>query len=95
MREGISLRRDHYCTTAAAVHSPLLHTRNYSYSHGEILFDCIANPEAAGWELGRVEESAAWTPYPGGAPANVACALAKLGVPASFVGAVGRDEEGD
>ncbi|CAM9795262.1 unnamed protein product, partial [Ectocarpus sp. 12 AP-2014] len=31
--------------------------------HGEILFDCIANPEAAGWELGRVEESAAWTPY--------------------------------
>ncbi|CAN0245116.1 unnamed protein product, partial [Ectocarpus sp. 8 AP-2014] len=63
--------------------------------HGEILFDCIANPEAAGWELGRVEESAAWTPYPGGAPANVACALAKLGVPASFVGAVGRDEEGD
>eukprot|EP00752_Nemacystus_decipiens_P001565 g1528.t1 len=63
--------------------------------HGEVLFDCIANPEAAGWDLGRVEESAAWTAYPGGAPANVACALAKLGTRASFVGAVGQDEEGD
>eukprot|EP00903_Cladosiphon_okamuranus_P016539 g15257.t1 len=63
--------------------------------HGEVLFDCIANPEAAGWDLARVEESGAWTAYPGGAPANVACALAKLGVPASFVGAVGRDKEGD
>lgn len=40
-------------------------------------------------------ENAAWTPYPGGAPANVACALAKLGVPAIFVGAVGRDKEGE
>ncbi|CAM9292121.1 unnamed protein product [Pylaiella littoralis] len=63
--------------------------------HGEILFDCIANPEAAGWGLKEVEESAAWKAYPGGAPANVACALAKLGVPASFVGAVGRDKEGE
>ena len=29
-----------------------------------------------------------WTGFPGGAPANVACALAKLGTPAAFVGAV-------
>lgn len=64
-------------------------------SHGEVLFDCIANPDAAGWDLARVEGSGAWTAYPGGAPANVACALAKLGVPASFVGAVGRDKEGE
>lgn len=64
-------------------------------SHGEVLFDCIAKPEAAGWDLARVVDSAAWTAYPGGAPANVACALVKLGVPASFVGAVGRDSEGE
>ena len=31
-----------------------------------------------------------WTGFPGGAPANVACALAKLGTPAAFVGAVVR-----
>lgn len=60
-----------------------------------MLFDCIAKPDAAGWDLARVVDSAAWTAYPGGAPANVACALVKLGVPASFVGAVGRDSEGE
>lgn len=34
------------------------------------------------------------TPYPGGAPANVACALTRLGVPVAFVGAMGEDELG-
>lgn len=33
--------------------------------------------------------------YPGGAPANVACGLVKLGIPAAFMGAVGQDEAGD
>lgn len=66
----------------------------YNKSHGEVLFDCIAKPEAAGWGLEQVVENKAWTPYPGGAPANVACALSKLGVSAVFVGAVGRDNEG-
>lgn len=57
---------------------------------GEILFDLLAD------QLGRsLEEVESWTPYPGGAPANVACALVKLGTPAGFVGCVGSDEAGD
>jgi fructokinase len=57
---------------------------------GEILFDCLA--DQSGRELEQVES---WTPYPGGAPANVACALVKLGTPAGFIGCVGRDKAGD
>ncbi|NDJ23557.1 carbohydrate kinase [Nostoc sp. B(2019)] len=57
---------------------------------GEILFDCLAD------QLGlNLEEVQSWTPYPGGAPANVACALVKLGTPAGFIGAVGEDEPGN
>ncbi|MDJ0674979.1 MAG: carbohydrate kinase [Calothrix sp. MO_167.B42] len=57
---------------------------------GEILFDCLAD------QLGRRLESVeSWTPYPGGAPANVACALTKLGTTAGFIGALGIDEPGN
>ncbi|RCJ39211.1 fructokinase [Nostoc minutum NIES-26] len=57
---------------------------------GEILFDCLAD------QLGlKLEEVKSWTPYPGGAPANVACALVKLGTTAGFIGAVGEDEAGN
>ncbi|KST63825.1 carbohydrate kinase family protein [Mastigocoleus testarum] len=57
---------------------------------GEVLFDCLAD------QLGRkLEEVESWTPYPGGAPANVACALVKLGTSAGFVGAVGKDQAGN
>ncbi|AUT04005.1 carbohydrate kinase [Nostoc sp. CENA543] len=57
---------------------------------GEILFDCLAD------QLGlTLEEVQSWTPYPGGAPANVACALVKLGTPTGFVGCVGEDEPGN
>ena len=57
---------------------------------GEILFDCLAD------QLGRsLEQVESWTPYPGGAPANVACALVKLGTPAAFVGCLGQDKPGD
>lgn len=57
---------------------------------GEILFDCLAD------QLGlKLEEVKSWTPYPGGAPANVACALIKLGTPTAFIGAVGEDEPGN
>jgi fructokinase len=56
---------------------------------GEVLFDCLAD------QMGlKLEEVKSWTPYPGGAPANVACALVKLGTPAGFIGAVGEDEAG-
>ncbi|MFQ4145512.1 carbohydrate kinase [Chlorogloeopsis sp. ULAP02] len=57
---------------------------------GEILFDCLA--DQLGRSLSTVES---WTPYPGGAPANVACALVKLGIPAGFIGCVGEDEPGN
>ncbi|CAM9493428.1 unnamed protein product, partial [Choristocarpus tenellus] len=63
--------------------------------HGELLFDCIALPSAAGWGLEKLVQKKAWHPYPGGAPANVACALSKLGVSAGFLGAVGNDEHGE
>ncbi|WP_414544966.1 carbohydrate kinase family protein [Nostoc sp. CCY0012] len=57
---------------------------------GEILFDCLAD------QLGlKLEEVKSWTPYPGGAPANVACALVKLGTSSGFIGAVGEDEPGN
>ncbi len=57
---------------------------------GEVLFDCLAN------QLGRkLEEVESWTPYPGGAPANVACSLVKLGTSAGFIGAVGSDRAGN
>ena len=57
---------------------------------GEILFDCLAN------QIGcSLEEVKSWTPYPGGAPANVACALVKLGTPSAFIGCVGQDRLGN
>ena len=56
---------------------------------GEILFDCLAD------ELGKsLKTVSSWTSYPGGAPANVACALVKLGTPAAFIGCVGQDSQG-
>ena len=57
---------------------------------GEILLDCLA--DQSGLSLDQVNS---WTAYPGGAPANVACALTKLGTPSSFIGCVGRDGVGD
>src|SRR4028119_591667 len=57
---------------------------------GEILFDCLADKPGV-----SLEEVESWTPYPGGAPANVACALAKLGTATGFIGAVGGDELGN
>ncbi|GBF79342.1 carbohydrate kinase family protein [Aphanothece sacrum] len=57
---------------------------------GEILFDCLAD------QLGKeLIDVTSWTAYPGGAPANVACALIKLGTPAAFIGCIGSDNYGD
>ena len=56
---------------------------------GEILFDCLAD------QLGvPLNEVKTWANYPGGAPANVACGLQKLGVPAAFIGRLGTDTAG-
>jgi fructokinase len=57
---------------------------------GELLFDYLA--DRPGQSLDTVES---WTAYPGGAPANVACALARLGTPAAYFGCVGQDAAGD
>lgn len=56
---------------------------------GELLIDMV--PEPAGVAL---EEVAAFRPAPGGAPANVAAGLARLGNPSRFVGKVGDDAFG-
>ncbi|HEY1771878.1 MAG TPA: carbohydrate kinase [Gammaproteobacteria bacterium] len=50
---------------------------------GEALMDMLAEP------------SGSYRPYAGGAPANVAVALAKLGVDAAFVGMLAEDAFGD
>lgn len=56
---------------------------------GEMLIDFV--PDIAGVSLA---ESQGFVKAPGGAPANVACAISKLGAKASFVGKVGKDEFG-
>ena len=57
---------------------------------GEILFDCLADD--LGQSLNQVKS---WTAYPGGAPANIACALIKLGTSSAFIGCVGQDSLGE
>ena len=57
---------------------------------GEMLWDRLA--DQPGQPLEAVES---WTDYPGGAPANVVCALAKLGTAAGFIGCIGRDPLGE
>jgi fructokinase len=57
---------------------------------GEILYDRIADQPSV-----TIQAVQSWTDYAGGAPANVACALVKLGTPTGFIGAVGQDDRGD
>lgn len=52
-------------------------------SFGEMLIDFV--PDTSGVSLA---ESNAFIKAPGGAPANVACAIAKLGGNAAFIGKV-------
>ncbi|MEO0377159.1 MAG: carbohydrate kinase, partial [Cyanobacteria bacterium P01_A01_bin.17] len=56
---------------------------------GEVLWDCLADQPGQSFT-----EVKSWTPYPGGAPANVACALTKLGTTAGFIGCLGQDSRG-
>ncbi|KAJ4827504.1 hypothetical protein Tsubulata_024619 [Turnera subulata] len=58
-------------------------------SFGEMLIDFV--PDVAGVSLA---ESGGFIKAPGGAPANVACAITKLGGKSAFVGKVGDDEFG-
>jgi fructokinase len=56
---------------------------------GEVLFDLLAQQKGVSSEL-----VSSWTALPGGAPANVACALVKMGDRSRFIGCVGADEAG-
>jgi fructokinase len=56
---------------------------------GEVLFDLLANQ--SGVSSDRVTD---WTALPGGAPANVACAVVKMGDRSRFIGCVGNDQAG-
>ena len=58
-------------------------------SIGEALIDLIATDGSS-----SLKEASAFVARPGGAPANVAVALARLGVPAAFGGVVGDDPFG-
>ena len=56
---------------------------------GELLIDFVA--ENQGKDLSKAKE---FSKKAGGAPANVACAISKLGGDSFFVGAVGNDPFG-
>jgi fructokinase len=57
---------------------------------GEILNDLIAD------QCDRsIDQVTSWTAYAGGAPANVACGLRKLGINSAFIGCVGKDSVGE
>jgi fructokinase len=57
---------------------------------GETLIDLLANQ--LGMPLASVTD---WTPYPGGAPTNVACGLVKLGTPTTLISCLGKDDVGN
>ena len=59
------------------------------YCIGELLIDFVA--EKQGSDLSKAVE---FTKKAGGAPANVACAIAKLGGNSAFIGCVGKDPFG-
>ena len=59
------------------------------YCIGELLIDFVA--ENQGSDLSKAKE---FTKKAGGAPANVACAIAKLGGNSAFIGCVGDDPFG-
>lgn len=56
---------------------------------GELLIDFVANESGV-----TVGDASGFVKKPGGAPANVAAAVAKLGLPCAFMGQVGDDPFG-
>jgi len=56
---------------------------------GEVLFDLISDQPGA-----ASEDVTVWIPYPGGAPANVACGVQRLGLQSAFIGGIGDDRLG-
>ena len=60
------------------------------FTIGEALIDFIPNEKGI-----SLSEVISFDKAPGGAPANVACAVAKLGGESSFIGKLGMDAFGD
>ncbi len=60
---------------------------------GEVLFDLLADQIGAKFDQGA-DQVKSWTPLAGGAPANVACGLVKMGDRSRFIGCVGDDQTG-
>jgi sugar/nucleoside kinase (ribokinase family) len=58
-------------------------------SIGELLLDLIVSDGST-----RLEDASAFDARPGGAPANVAVSLSRLGIPAAFCGVIGEDPFG-
>jgi fructokinase len=56
---------------------------------GEVLFDLLADQVGV-----SADQVTSWTPLAGGAPANVACGLVKMGDRSKFIGCVGDDQPG-
>ncbi|AFY68646.1 Fructokinase [Thalassoporum mexicanum PCC 7367] len=56
---------------------------------GEILVDQIANYA----QLGQ-DQVLSWQAYPGGSPANIACAIARLGESCALISCIGNDQIG-
>jgi fructokinase len=56
---------------------------------GEVLFDLLADQVGV-----SANQVTSWTPLAGGAPANVACGLVKMGDRSRFIGCVGDDQPG-
>lgn len=61
---------------------------------GEVLFDCIANEDTCGLTVDEIVAKNKYQKYAGGAVANVACALSRLGVRSTFAGGIGNDADG-
>nr|PNR26361.1 hypothetical protein PHYPA_030936 [Physcomitrium patens] len=83
IRKGVTSPRLHCTTSQARDMDDLV------VCFGELLIDFV--PTVGGLSLA---EAPAFKKAPGGAPANVACGIAKLGGNAAFVGKVGDDEFG-
>lgn len=62
---------------------------------GHALVDCMASDDACGFGVEEMVAKNAWKMFHGGAPANVATGLRKLGTTSAFAGCMGADEDGD
>lgn len=65
-------------------------THEQGFTDWTCIADCLAEERGV-----PKEQVKTWIPYPGGAPANVAAALGRLGVKVNFVSAVGQDDLGE